>query len=574
MRVTMHFISRGTILVVTSALSATQANFVHAQSGGAAFGAPKVTAYCSNRGSLNQGALDESCFRNAFAAMAGKTGAQLVVPAGTYRLGSLAIATSNVTLDCEPGAILQPTERSNGIRVTGDNVVFDGCTFDLDNIKSGPGMMVTKASGFALQNGALIHIGQQPGLQLNQTSNVVIDKNRFVTDGTGDAVFAYGPTANIRITNNHGVGSIDVDSGRNARGASHGVVFTGNVLQPVTGKTILTTGDFSDGYGPASPITQIVILGNTCNIKAASAAVAPFGCYSLVGGDGLTFTNNTMNAVGQYVGDSLVEMGTADATISNNTFRAGNDPGAQTYNDMIIYCASVRLSNNTFNGTSARGDAIRIYPQSNADDISISEGSITADNSRGARAQNNAITIACNENRIPLRVTGVAGGGAKGPVTSVAIGQYPGKNAPVGGGFSRTTGVAVTGASGTGLKLDILSVDARGGIMSLGVSPGYAGNNYAMGEVVYLPVSGSETAAEARGVEIDGLTISGAFLHAVDIQSFQEASCPVSAELQNLTISGGSDATPIEVGVYERGATVKSGAIRFAHVAKATDADR
>ena len=402
----------------------------------------------------------------------------------------------------------------------------------------------------------------------------MIDKNRFATDGTGDAVFAYGPTANIRITDNHGVGSIDVDSGRNANGASHGVVFTGNVLQPVKGKTILTTGDFSNGYGPASPITQIMITGNTCNIVAASAAVAPFGCYSLVSGDGLTFTNNTMNAVGQYVQNSLVEMGTADAAISNNTFRAGNDPGAQTYNDIIIYSTNVQLSNNTFIGTSEHGDAIRIYPESNADDISISGGSITADNSGGTRPQNDGIAVACNENRIPLRVTGIAGGGVKGAVSSVAIVQYPGKNAPVGAGFSRNSGVAATGGSGTGLKLDVLSVDAHGGITSLGVSSGYAGNDYGMGDVVDLPVSGTESAAEAKGIEISGVTISGAFLHAVDIQSFQEASCPISAELQNLTISGASDAMPIATGVFERGATVKAGAIRFAHVTKANDMDR
>jgi nitrous oxidase accessory protein NosD len=555
--------------MVACVLSVTLFNSAQAQGGAPANGAPKITAYCSSPGSV-----DESCLRNALTAVAGKTGAKLVIPAGTYRLGSLVIATSNVTLSCEPGAILQPTESSTGIRVTGNNVVFDGCTIDLENIKSGPGMMVTKASGFALQNGAIIHISEQSGLQLNQTSNAVINKNRFATDGSGDAVFAYGPTANIRITDNHGVGSIDVDSGRNAGGASHGVMFTGNVLQPVKGKTILTTGDFSNGYGPASPITQIVIAGNTCNIVAASAAAAPFGCYSLVSGEGLTFTNNTMNAVGQYVGNSLVEMGTADATMSNNIFRAGNDPGAQTYNDIIIYSTNVQLSNNAFIGTSAHGDAIRIYPESNADDISISGGSVTADNSGGTRPQNDGISVACNENRIPLRVTGIAGGGAKGAVSSVAIVQYPGKNAPVGSGFSRVTGVAATGGSGTGLKLDVLSVDAHGGIASLGVSPGYAGSDYAMGDVVDLPVSGSESAAEAKGVEISGVTISGAFLHAVDIQSFQEASCPVSAELQNVTISGASDATPIAIGVFERSATVKSSAIRFAHVTKATDTDR
>ena len=238
MAATIERISRGALLVVVGVLSVTLSDCASAQNGGTSSADPKVTAYCSNPGSL-----DESCLRNALTAVAGKTGAKLLVPAGTYRLGSLAIATSNVTLDCESGAILQPTESSNGIRITGNNVVFDGCTIDLENIKSGAGMMVTRASGFAMQNGAIIHIGEQSGLQLNQTSNVAIDKNRFATDGTGDAVFAYGPTANIRITDNHGVGSIDVDSGRNANGASHGVVFTGNVSAAGKGQ------DDSDNWG-------------------------------------------------------------------------------------------------------------------------------------------------------------------------------------------------------------------------------------------------------------------------------------------------------------------------------------
>lgn len=643
MRTSALCISRVVVVMVAGALSAPQVNCVRAQSNAAANIAPKVTAYCAI-----PGILDESCFHNAFSALAGKAGAKLAVPAGTYRIGTLAIANSNVALECEPGAILQPTEASNGIRVTSNNVVFDGCTLDAGKIKSYPGMVVTGASGFTFENGAIVHVGQQSGLQLSQTTNALIDRNSFATDGAGDVVFAYGPTSNIRITNNHGVGTIDVDSGRNAGKASVGVLFSGNTMQPVVNAPILTVGDFSDGYGPASPITDIVISGNTCNVVAPSPAVAPFACFSVVGDDGLTFDHNTMNAVGQYVQDSLLEIGTTDASIANNIFRAGNDPGAQSYNDIIIYSADVHLSNNTFNGTSAYGDAISLYAESNADDISISGGSITSDNSFGAlitsqkagsgysgqghcsiqggvalaparctvnvtkdggltfkityagrytapptsittdlttqgtpasarigRAQNDAIAVACNQSRLRLRVTGIVGGGATGPVSSAAIVFYPGKNAPVGGGFSRASGIAVTGGSGSGLKLDILGVDPRGGITSLGVSPGHAGNGYKMGDVIYLPVSGSQTAAEAQGIEIDGgLTISGAFLRGIDIQSFNQASCPVSAEVQNVSISGGSDAAPIATGIFQRGATVKSGTVRLAHVTRAVDTDR
>jgi hypothetical protein len=599
-----------------------------------------VTGYCSA-----PGVLDDNCFRNALAKLKDGQNSILQVPRGVFRITALDVTTPNVTFKCLSGAVLKPVHSSAGIRVNANNIAFDSCELDMQEADSAPGILATKVSDFSFKNGSIINIQNQPGLQLNQTSNATIDHNHFVTNGNADGLVAYGPTSQIHITNNSGIASIDVISGRNANGSSSGVFFTGNVLQPIANKTILTTGDFTDGYGPASPITNIVITGNTCTIVAANPAVAPFGCFSLVGSYDLTFSRNVMNAKGQYVGDSLLELGTSRATISMNTLTAGDDPGAQSYDGIVIYSGGVSLSGNIFEGSSAYGDSIRIYPQTNARNISIGGGSInfgsffgaqiisqvpgtkysgigdcsveggvyaskarctvTVDKDGGAvftmtyagqytvpptaittnlktqgtpatiqigRARNHAIAVACNQDHIPVRVTGISGAGPTGPVTSVSVFEYPGENAPVGGGFITTPGTPISGGSGSGLKLDILSVDQSGGIASIGVSAGGSGSGYKIGDIVQYPVTDQQFAAEASGVSIGGgLTISGAIFHAVDIQGFQGTRCPVSASIENLGISGSDDTNEVVTGIYQRNASVKLGKLSFTHVATSAD---
>jgi hypothetical protein len=602
-----------------------------------------VVDYCSPKGQL-----DDSCFRNALAKVSAGPTTVIQVASGTFQISSLTIGTPSVTFRCLAGANLQPTKSSSGIRVNANDIAFDGCALDMQKDPGSAGIIATKVSGFSFKNGAITNIGTQPGLLLSRTTNATIDHNRFSTQGTGDAVQAYGPTANIRITNNTGIGSNDVISGKNANGSTSGVVFSGNVLQPVVNKTILTTGDFSNGFGPASPITNIVITGNTCNIVAKSEAVAPFGCFSLVGSYDLTFAGNTMNAIGQYVGNSLLELGTSRSAVSGNVFNEGNDPGAQHYDGVVMYTGNISLSGNKFAGSSAYGNSIRVYPQSNANGISISGGSIEVGNTFGAqilgqtpgtgysgagtctvnggvytsqarcsvtitknggllfamtyagaytvapssiatnlttsgipattnvgRARTLGISIACNQNSIPLRVTGLAGSGPTGPVTSVAVFEAPGEDAPVGDGFTSTSSNPVAGGSGNGLRLDVRGVDGQGGVASLGVTAGGAGSGYKIGDMVQFPVVGPQIAAEALGVTIGGgLTISGAAYHAIDIQGFQGTRCPVSASLENVTISGPNSGTEIVTGIYQRNASLKVSGIQFTHVTSSTDAGR
>lgn len=602
-----------------------------------------IAATCAPAGSLN-----ESCLRAALSSVKPSEGVILQVPAGTIKISSLNLAMPNATIQCLPGAVLQPTAASGGIHVSADNITFDGCTLDVQNMNELAGILVKQVSGFTFKNGSIINIGSAPGLQLYQTKNATIDHNHFASAGTADAVLAYGPTTNIHITNNSGIGSNDVVSGRNAMGESSGVYFTGNSLQPVVNKPILTTGDFSDGFGPARPVTNVVVTGNTCTIVAASPSVAPFGCFSLVGSYDVTFANNTMNAKGQYVQNSLLELGSSRSTVSSNTFNQGDDPGSQKYDGIIIYRGSVALSKNVFTGSSAYGNAIRIYPQANANGISILGGSISTDTSFGAlivnqkpgsgysgtgtcsvdggvytaqarctatvtrdggvvfaityagrytvaptavstnlstrgtpaivqveRARNEAIQAACNQKSIPVRVTGIAGSGPSGPVTSASIGEFPGANAAVGGGFSARQDMPATGGSGRGLKLEVSTTDDHGGVGSLTIPSGGAGSGYKVGDTVYLPVAGSQIAAEALGIEIGGgLTISGAWFHAVDVQGYAGTRCPVSASIQDLTINGPNDATQVVTGVFYRNAAMKLGTIRLNHVARDADGDR
>jgi hypothetical protein len=602
-----------------------------------------IAAFCAPSGSLN-----DSCLRAALLAVKPGEGGVLQVPAGTIKISSLSLTTPNLTIECLAGAVLQPAAASGGIDVSADNITFDGCTLDMQNLTDPAGIVVKQASGFTFKNGSIINIGSAPGVQLYQTKNATIDHNRFATVGTADAVLAYGPTTNIHITNNSGIGSNDVLSGRNAMGKSSGVYFTGNALQPVVNKTILTTGDFSDGFGTASPVTNIVITGNTCNIVAASPSVAPFGCFSLVGSYDLTFAKNTMNAKGQYLQDSLLELGASRSTVSSNTFNQGDDPGAQKYDGIVLYRGNVTLSQNIFTGSSAYGATIHIYPQANANGISISGGSISADNSFGAeivnqkpgsgysgtgrcsvdggvytaqarctatvtrdggvvfaipyagrytvaptsvstdlstrgtpaivqvgRARNQAIQAACNQSSIPVRVTGIAGSGPSGPVTSASISEFPGANAAVGGGFRAGQQMTATGGSGNGLKLEVSTTDSQGGVGSLAIPSGGAGSGYKVGDTVYLPAGGSQIAAEALGIEIGGgLTVSGAWYHAVDVQGYMGTRCPVSASIQDLTINGPNETTQVATGVFYRNAAMKLGTIRLNHVARNADGDR
>jgi hypothetical protein len=135
--------------------------------------------------------------------------------------------------------------------------------------------------------------------------------------------------------------------------------------------------------------------------------------------------------------------------------------------------------------------------------------------------------------------------------------------------------MTATGGSGNGLKLEVSTTDRQGGVGSLAIPSGGSGSGYKVGDTVYLPAGGSQIAAEALGIEIGGgLTISGAWYHAVDVQGYMGTRCPVSASIQDLTINGPNETTQVATGVFYRNAAMKLGTIRLNHVARNADGDR
>jgi hypothetical protein len=159
-------------------------------------------------------------------------------------------------------------------------------------------------------------------------------------------------------------------------------------------------------------------------------------------------------------------------------------------------------------------------------------------------------------------------------VTSVSISEFPGANAAVGDGFSARQAATAAGGSGHGLKLEVSTTDSEGGVGSITIPRDGAGSDYKAGDTVRLPVIGQQTAAEALGIEIGGgLTISGAWFHAVDIQQYHGARCPVSASIHDLTINGPNDTTPVVTGVFHKNAAIKLGTIHLNHVARNEDGE-
>src|ERR1700687_5096041 len=88
------------------------------------------------------------------------SGCVLHLPSGIYPLQTaftpLLIGNSNVTLDCEPGAIIQAqTGFSSGfpeMDITGSNITISGCTFDANGIAGNGPRVDTAASNVFLDH--------------------------------------------------------------------------------------------------------------------------------------------------------------------------------------------------------------------------------------------------------------------------------------------------------------------------------------------------------------------------------------------------------------------------------------
>jgi len=305
-----------------------------------------------------------------------------------------------ITFQCDAGATIQRQTgpSSVALNITAPNVVFDGCTFDANGTPMG-GVLAdvnvrSSATGFQFRNGSFINTATY-GLELFGTINTVIDNNLFqaVAVGTswGAGITSTGTssqmTQNLRITaNRFQPGDVNIQSQQCPRCGTNTFVFSNNVGTPTPGAASMLLQVQDTTWDQSGLINNFTVTGNVCNISAATPSAAPFGCFSIVANTtNCTISGNTLNGAGQYFSDSLLELGATHCTVSNNTFTAGNDPGAQGYNDLIAYGGPNTFSGNVFNGISSYGGALTIYALANADDNTISGGSITAGNTFAAQ---------------------------------------------------------------------------------------------------------------------------------------------------------------------------------------------
>lgn len=342
---------------------------------------------------------------------------------GTIHLSSIyttsissEITLSNpITFKCDPGAtITRNTPSATPIfNVTGNDVIFDGCTINANSVpqSTGGGSIEVTGSGFKFINGKLLNSSDY-GIRLDGTVDATISKNHFTANAGGQAFEAFGSltqaTSGLIITGNTFVGAGGAIQSPSTGGNTDSFVFSNNQgTINLAGDTLLTVQDASTGHN--APINSGVISGNSCTLMGATSGAAPFGCYSLVANfHNCAVTGNTMYAVGQYVQTAMAEIGASNCTISDNTILAGQDPGSQGYDGFIVYSGNNTFSGNNIIGWGATGKGLFIYAQTGgADNTSISGGSIVAN---GTATSEDGISIACNISGSSAKNISIGGG--------------------------------------------------------------------------------------------------------------------------------------------------------------------
>jgi hypothetical protein len=175
------------------------------------------------------------------------------------------------------------------------------------------------------------------------------------------------------------------------------------------------------------------------------------------------------------------------------------------------------------------------------------------------------IAATCNLNNTSLTAT-VTAIGPRGAVSALAINQGFLK---VGRHWAVSFGNRTSGGSGHSLQLNITSVDSSGTILAVAPTSGYEGTRYLAGDQVALIASGSQQVGSILNLGVGGgLTISGPFAMGIGIAQNNSPFCPVSGQIDGVTLAGASSSNPLPAGIQAYKSTVREGAVRFVNVTK------
>lgn len=515
--------------------------------------APQTFAAALSAPSINN--VTEASQYPTFAAAvaAAANGGRLHLAAGYSTTISTAVTIATpLYVQCDPGSLIQRASTLNGpsILVTANNVTFDGCTIDGGNANDNNGssvLQVIGASGFTFNNSVLRNFNDNGLMGVNGIQNFTV-QNSTITDNSnpsnpsGIMIYAASNlvTRNIRILNNTFYAQVSVIVG-NSGGNISGVVVQGNQFYPPNSSISpgggFVAGDFSQAQ--TSNVDSVNFTGNTCTISGTDAAHQAAECFvSANNTTNLVLGSNTYNAVGQYVQIAIIELAAINPVVGPQIINAGQDPtGTQGYDGIASYFGG-SFTGERISGWGGKGHAIKIYPFGNADHVSITGGSITADSTANSGSSGaEGIALSCNQPGTQAWVTSV---GAGGTVTGLWLVQPGG-----GGGYTAGTAQATTNQSSTGSGLTVnTTVDSNGTILTATINS--PGSGYNVHDRVYINGTGpSYFGGSIRNTEIGGgLTINGPLWRAIDVQDADGTNhCPATAHVSSVTINGAANAS-------------------------------
>jgi hypothetical protein len=277
--------------------------------------------------------------------------AEIILPENyTATLPSqLAITHSGVTLRCANGAGIAKGFSGDAIRISGRNVVIDGCRIDGAKGRYAGGLIVVNgANGVLIRNSTLTN-GAGTGLGIFGSTRVTVTGSTL-TQNLGSPIYAQDGLDQIEI----GFNSIDSSTASPPNGIDTIGVHTyanGGTATNISihDNTIVHGGDnFAievGSFGPNSQLPANVVVGNNwINLVRDSNGGVSYS--TLMQGSVL---GNRIDAGGRAVRINGIELvSTTDVVVADNILT--NTPAATTYTISINGGSRNIVENNVFEG--------------------------------------------------------------------------------------------------------------------------------------------------------------------------------------------------------------------------------
>lgn len=254
---------------------------------------------------------------------AGRHDSVINLPEG-YRAqlhSQLTIAGSNVTIHCANRAAITKAFDGEALKITGRNIVIDGCTFDGQrSVYRGGLLNLTGARGVVIQKSILFNAAGV-AIGIYGSSSVRILDNT-ITGNQGSALFAQDDVDNLEIASNTidsstvdqppGIDTIGIHTYR-VNGTASNINIHDNQIRHGGQNFAIEVGAFGLGAVPPDGVT---VRKNTIALTIPSS-----GGVSLSTIKNGSVLDNSIDAGGNRMNIAAIELvSTVNVTVSGNTF--------------------------------------------------------------------------------------------------------------------------------------------------------------------------------------------------------------------------------------------------------------